>query len=129
MENLILYAITLIVTWVMGYFAKKNQYISNHLIPVQNLVIGIIVTIIYWIISKDFEAALMLTGSLAGGLYDIVHNLQKLVEPKEEETEEEEIQDTFNEEDLEAIDTEADIIGEVEEEIVSEEEPTVEEEE
>lgn len=125
MENLILYAITLIVTWVMGYFAKKNQYISNHLIPVQNLVIGIIVTIIYWIISKDFEAALMLTGSLAGGLYDIVHNLQKLVEPKEEETEEEEIQDTFNEEDLEAIDTEADIIGEVEEE----EEPTVEEEE
>lgn len=128
MENLILYAITLIVTWIMGYFAKKSQYISNHLIPIQNLVIGIIVTIIYWIISKDFEAALMLTGSLAGGLYDIVHNLQKLVEPKEEETEEEEIQDTFNEEDLEAIDTEADIIGEVEEEeIVPEEEPTVEE--
>jgi hypothetical protein len=111
MENLILYAVTLIVTWIMGYFAKKSKYISNNLIPVQNLIIGIIVTIIYWIISKDFEAALMLTGSLAGGLYDIVHNLQKLVETKEEE------QDTFNEDDLESIDTEAeDIIGEIEEE-------------
>lgn len=110
MENLILYAVTLIVTWIMGYFAKKSKYISNNLIPVQNLIIGIIVTIIYWIISKDFEAALMLTGSLAGGLYDIVHNLQKLVEPKEEE------QDTFNEDDLESIDTEADVIGDMEEE-------------
>ena len=131
MENLILYAVTLIVTWVLGYFAKKSQYISNHLIPVQNLLIGIIVTIIYWIVSKDFQAALMLTGSLAGGLYDIAHNLQKLAEAKKEEAEdevEEEIQDTFNEDDLEAIDTEADIIGEVEEEeIVPEEEPTVEE--
>lgn len=110
METLILYAVTLIVTWLMGIFAKKNKYISTHLIPVQNLVIGIIMTIIYWIISKDFEAALMVTGSLAGGLYDIVHNLQKLIEDKEE------VQDTFNEDDLESIDTEADIIGDMEEE-------------
>jgi hypothetical protein len=52
----------------------------------------------------------MVTGSLAGGLYDIVHNLQKLMEDKEE------VQDTFNEDDLESIDTEADIIGDMEEE-------------
>ena len=116
MENLILYAITLIVTWVLGYFAKKSQYINNNLIPLQNLIIGVIVTIIYWIVSKDFEAALMVTGSLAGGLYDIAHNLQKLAIEKEEDESEEEIQTTFNEEDLEAIDTEADIMGEVEEE-------------
>lgn len=111
MENLILYVVTLVVTWIMGYFAKKSKYINNNLIPVQNLLIGIIVTIIYWIISKDFQAALMLTGSLAGGLYDIAHNLQKLAESKKEE------QDTFNEDDLESIDTEAeDTIGEMEEE-------------
>ena len=113
MENLILYVVTLIVTWIMGYFAKKSKYINNNLIPVQNLLIGIIVTIIYWAISKDFHAALMLTGSLAGGLYDIAHNLQKLAASKEEE------QDTFNEDDLESIDTEAeDVIGEMEEEEV-----------
>lgn len=123
MENLILYVVTMIITWLMGIFAKKSKYISTHLIPVQNLLIGIIVTLIYWAISKDFQAALLVTGSLAGGLYDIAHNLQKLTDKKEEETEEEEeIQDTFNEEDLEAIDTEADIIGEVEEEPIVEEE-------
>lgn len=110
METLILYAVTLIVTWLMGVFAKKNKYISTHLIPVQNLVIGIIMTIVYWIISKDFEAALMVTGSLAGGLYDIVHNLQKLMESNEE------VQDTFNEDDLELVDTEVNIIGDMEEE-------------
>lgn len=111
MENLILYVVTIVITWLMGIFAKKSKYISTHLIPVQNLLIGIIVTLIYWAISKDFQAALLITGSLAGGLYDIAHNLQKLMENNEE------IQDTFNEDDLESIDTEAeDVIGEKEEE-------------
>lgn len=120
MENFILYGATLLVTWVLGYFSKKSNYISNHLIPIQNLLIGIIVTVVYWLITKDFEAALMVTGSLAGGLYDIVHNLSQLIENKK-------VQNTFNEDDLEAIDTEADIVEEDEEEI--EEEDITEEEE
>lgn len=115
MENFILYGATLLVTWILGYFSKKSNYISNHLIPVQNLLIGVIVTIVYWAITKDFEAALMVTGSLAGGLYDIVHNLEKLIGTKN-------IQTTFNEDDLEAIDTEVDVVEEDEEEIEEEEE-------
>lgn len=114
MENFILYGATLLVTWILGYFSKKSNYISNHLIPIQNLLIGIIVTVVYWLVTKDFEAALMVTGSLAGGLYDIVHNLEKLIGSKR-------IQTTFNEDDLEAIDTEVDIVEE-EEEVENEEE-------
>lgn len=109
MENFILYFATLLVTWVLGYFAKKSNYISNHLIPIQNLLIGVIVTLIYWLITKDFEAALMVTGSLAGGLYDIVHNLEKLIGTKN-------IQTTFNDDDLEAINTEEEGLKEEEEE-------------
>lgn len=109
MENFILYFATLLVTWVLGYFAKKSNYISNHLIPIQNLLIGVIVTLIYWLITKDFEAALMVTGSLAGGLYDIVHNLEKLIGTKN-------IQTTFNDDDLEAINTEDEGLKEEEEE-------------
>ena len=110
MESFILYGATLLVTWILGYFAKKSNYISNHLIPIQNLLIGIIVTVVYWLITKDFEAALMVTGSLAGGLYDIVHNLEKLIGTKK-------IQTTFNEDDLENIDTESEgLIEEPEEE-------------
>ena len=121
MESFILYGATLLVTWVLGYFAKKSNYISNHLIPIQNLLIGIIVTVVYWLITKDFEAALMVTGSLAGGLYDIVHNLEKLIGTKK-------IQTTFNEDDLENIDTESEgLMEEPEEEEVAEEE--IEEEE
>lgn len=122
MESFILYGATLLVTWILGYFAKKSNYISNHLIPIQNLLIGIIVTVVYWLITKDFEAALMVTGSLAGGLYDIVHNLEKLIGTKK-------IQTTFNEDDLENIDTESEgLIEEPEEEKeVTEEE--IEEEE
>ena len=121
MESFILYGATLLVTWILGYFAKKSNYISNHLIPIQNLLIGIIVTVVYWLITKDFEAALMVTGSLAGGLYDIVHNLEKLIGTKK-------IQTTFNEDDLENIDTESEgLMEEPEEEEVAEEE--IEEEE
>ena len=118
MESFILYGATLLVTWILGYFAKKSNYISNHLIPIQNLLIGIIVTVVYWLITKDFEAALMVTGSLAGGLYDIVHNLEKLIGTKK-------IQTTFNEDDLENIDTESEGLMEEPEE---EEEEVVEEE-
>lgn len=107
MENFILYFVTLLVTWVLGHFAKKSNYISNHLIPIQNLLIGVIITLVYWLITKDFKAALMVTGSLAGGLYDIVHNLEKLIGTKN-------IQTTFNNDDLEAINTEAEGLKEEE---------------
>lgn len=120
MENFILYFATLLVTWVLGYFAKKSNYISNHLIPIQNLLIGVIVTLIYWLITKDFEAALMVTGSLAGGLYDIVHNLEKLIGTKN-------IQTTFNDDDLEAINTEEEGLKE-EEDIDDNDDEEIEEE-
>lgn len=121
MENFILYFATLLVTWILGYFAKKSNYISNHLIPIQNLLIGVIITLAYWLITKDFEAALMVTGSLAGGLYDIVHNLEKLIGTKN-------IQTTFNNDDLEVIDTESEGLKEEEEDDDDNNDEEVEEE-
>jgi hypothetical protein len=38
----------------------------------------VIVAIIEWIITKDFSTAIALSGLLAGGTYDILHNLNKL---------------------------------------------------
>ena len=69
---------TFIVTLILGYVSKKSIYISNNLIPIQNLLIGIIVAGIEWIITKDFNTAIALSGIMAGGAYDIVHNLNKL---------------------------------------------------
>lgn len=71
--------VTIIVTWVLGIVSKKSKFINNNLIPVQNILIGIIVAIIEWIITKDFKVALALSGVIAGGTYDIIHNLDKMI--------------------------------------------------
>ena len=69
--------VTMVVTWLFGFISKKLN-IKTDLIPYQNLLIGIIVAIIYWIISKNFETAIAMSGLLAGGIYDIFHNIKKL---------------------------------------------------
>ena len=74
----ILMIITIIVSFVLATISKKYKFISNNLIPLQNILVGLIVAIIEWIITKDFEVALALSGVIAGGTYDVVHNLQKL---------------------------------------------------
>ena len=71
--------ITIIVTYVLGILAKKSTFINNKLIPIQNIVIGLIVAIVEWIITKDFQAAIALSGLIAGGTYDIFHNLEKMI--------------------------------------------------
>ncbi len=70
--------VTIIVTYLLGILAKKSSFINNKLIPIQNILIGLIVAIIEWIITKDFKMAIALSGLLSGGLYDVGHNLQKL---------------------------------------------------
>jgi di/tricarboxylate transporter len=70
--------VTFVVTFICGILVKKIPQISNKLIPIQNLAIGVIVAIIEWIITKDFSTAIALSGVMAGGVYDIQHNLKKL---------------------------------------------------
>ena len=74
----IITVVTVILTWILGIFAKKSKFISNNLIPIQNILIGLTVAIIEWVITKDFKVALALSGLLAGGAYDIFHNLEKM---------------------------------------------------
>lgn len=75
--------VTFVVTLIGGYIVKKIPQISNKLIPLQNLAIGLIVAVIEWIITKDFSTAIMLSGVMAGGVYDIGHNIKKLISIKE----------------------------------------------
>lgn len=70
--------VTFFVTIIMGVISKKSKWFNNNLIPVQNIAIGLIVAIVEWIITKDFSTAIALSGVIAGGTYDIVHNLNKL---------------------------------------------------
>lgn len=71
--------VTIIVTWILGVMAKKSTFINNKLIPIQNILIGVIVAIIEWIVTRDFSTAIALSGVIAGGSYDVFHNLEKIV--------------------------------------------------
>lgn len=70
---------TIILTWILGVISKKSKFISNNLIPIQNILIGVVIAIVEWIITKDFKVAIALSGLLAGGLYDVGNNLKKII--------------------------------------------------
>lgn len=74
----ILTIVTIVITWLLGIVAKKSKFIKNNLIPIQNLFIGLVIAIIEWVITKDFKVAIALSGLIAGGTYDVFHNLEKI---------------------------------------------------
>ena len=78
----ILTIVTIVITWLLGIVAKKSNFIKNNLIPIQNLVIGLVIAVLEWIVTKDFKVAIALSGVLAGGLYDIPNNLVKIFSKK-----------------------------------------------
>lgn len=71
--------VTIIVTWLLGYISKRSTWVNNRIIPIQNILIGLIVAIFEWIVTKDFKIAIALSGIIAGGTYDVFHNLEKIV--------------------------------------------------
>lgn len=71
--------VTIIVTWLLGYISKRSTWVNNRIIPIQNILIGLIVAIVEWIVTKDFKIAIALSGIIAGGTYDVFHNLEKIV--------------------------------------------------
>lgn len=71
--------VTFFVTFVLGFFSKKSTFIKNEMIPIQNLLVGFFIALVEWIITKDFQSAIFVSGLLAGGTYDIFHNIEKIV--------------------------------------------------
>lgn len=76
--NTLIQFATVIITLILGIIAKKSKFINSKKIPIQNLAIGIIAFIGDYIITKDFNAALIYSGLLAGGTYDLLKNLKEL---------------------------------------------------
>lgn len=76
----ILAIITIIVSWILGVVAKKVSWFNNYLIPVQNIIIGVVFALIEFFISKDFNFAIAASGLLAGGAYDVVKNLKSILD-------------------------------------------------
>ncbi len=69
------YTISLLVSSLLARLSKKNPMFDNYLIPVQNLLIGVLMALVEWMITKDFKLAVAVSGIMAGGVYDVFHNL------------------------------------------------------
>ena len=76
--------LTMIVALILGFISKKVKWVNNNIIPLQNIIVGLLVAIIEWIITKDFSVAIALSGVFAGGIYDIGHNVKKLLNKGDE---------------------------------------------
>lgn len=63
-NTVIIYVVTMIVTFVLGIISKKYTKLNNKLIPIQNLLIGIIVFAVEWILTKNPSVALTISGLL-----------------------------------------------------------------
>jgi len=83
--------LTIVITLIFGFLSKKSAFISNNLIPIQNLVIGIVIAIVEFVFTKDFSTAIAMSGIFAGGTYDVVHNLEKMIKDNKEKKEEKQI--------------------------------------
>ena len=73
----ILSIITMFVTILFGFLSKKISWFKNYMIPLQNLTIGVIFALVEWIITKDFNLAVAMSGLMAGGTYDLVKNINQ----------------------------------------------------
>lgn len=86
--EIIMSLVTIVVTFILGLIVKKVNWVSDNLIPLQNLIIGIIVSLIYYFMTKDVSINIALSGLLTGGTYDIIKNLKELINNTSNTTEE-----------------------------------------
>lgn len=82
MEKNIIEIVTIVVTLILGLLTKKYTNLSSKKIPIQNLLIGIIVAIVEFIITKDFSTAIAVSGLTGGGVYDLIKNTSMLITGK-----------------------------------------------
>ena len=68
--------VTIIVTFICGFIAKKLPWFNNKLIPIQNLAIGLISGTIYFLITKDINLVII---SIGLGAYDLAKNIKNLL--------------------------------------------------
>ena len=71
--------VTIVVTFILGIISKKSTFVKNELIPLQNLIGGIIGSVIYYAITKDINLVIASMGWFTGGTYDFIKNIKDLL--------------------------------------------------
>ena len=69
---------TVIATLIIGELTKKYTTLKSKQLPLQDLLIGLIVCFIEFLITKDLNLALTLSGLISGGTYDAGKAIKQL---------------------------------------------------
>ena len=69
--------VTAIVTYILGKLAKKSKKIKTNSIPIQNILIAIISSLIYYAVTNDFSMVVASGSPVATLLYDLMHSIKK----------------------------------------------------
>lgn len=69
---------TVIITIILGFVTKKYTKLDNKKIPIQNMFIGLFVFLVQYLITKDLNVAVAVSGVLSGGTYDLGKSLLQL---------------------------------------------------
>ena len=90
---------TVIATLIIGQLTKKFTNLKTKQIPLQNILIGIIVCLIEYVITKDVNIAIAMSGLISGGTYDLCKAIKQLFGAEEMYAEDliEEIKETEQE--------------------------------
>ena len=74
---------TVIITIILGQVTKKYTNLDKKKLPIQNLFIGVFVFGVEYLITKDLNVAVAVSGILSGGIYDIGKSLLQLFKKEE----------------------------------------------
>lgn len=77
MIKLITPLVTILVVILLGQLSKKYEFVNKNLLPIQNNIIAIIIAVIEYAITKDFNYITVASGLLASGVYDVFHGTNK----------------------------------------------------
>ena len=77
--------VTVIVNITLAQISKKYTKISTKIIPLQTMFVGLIVCGIEYLITRDFNYAVAISGIVSGGTYDLGKAFKMLFAKKEEE--------------------------------------------
>ena len=81
----ILLITTVIMSFILGKLAKRVKFVNYNIIPLQNLIIGIIAAAIYYAYTKDFNLAIASIGLSCGGTHAIIKDIKNTNAQKEAE--------------------------------------------
>lgn len=72
----ILTLITAVVSYIFGELSKKFHWVENKYLPLQNLAIGLLSAVVYYLVVDDSDIGtaiiMAFSGLMAGGAYDLL---------------------------------------------------------